>query len=98
MRKYTLTRKAEDDIREIWTYTLEEWDEEQAEIYLNGLESKIKEASENPDTIGQARPDIKSGYMSFLYESHIVFFRKEMNYIVVVRVLHQKMDIQKRLP
>ncbi|MTI87230.1 MAG: type II toxin-antitoxin system RelE/ParE family toxin [Balneolaceae bacterium] len=41
MKTYTLTRKAEGDIRGIWKYTVEEWGEEQAENYLTGLEDKI---------------------------------------------------------
>lgn len=97
MKKYILTRKAEEDIRDIWRCTVEEWDEVQAETYLSGLEDKIIQASEAPGTIGRIRADIKSGYMSFLYESHIEFFKKKMDHIEVIRVLHQRMDIPKRL-
>ena len=57
MKKYILTRKAEEDIREIWNYTAEEWDEEQAENYLSGLEDKIIQASEAPETIARVRDD-----------------------------------------
>ncbi len=96
MKPYTLTRKAEDDIRAIWKYTVEEWDEEQAENYLDGLEDKIKQVSENPDTIGRLRPDIEKGYMSSLYGSHIIFFKRKKDHIEVIRVLHQRMDISKR--
>ncbi len=60
MKKYILTRKAEEDIREIWDYTAEEWDEEQAENYLSGLEDKITQASESPETIGRDRTDIEN--------------------------------------
>ncbi|MGM0458723.1 MAG: type II toxin-antitoxin system RelE/ParE family toxin [Bacteroidota bacterium] len=38
MKKYTLTKKAEQDIRGIWHYTIDEWGEVQAELYLKGLE------------------------------------------------------------
>lgn len=97
MKNYILTRKAEEDIREIWNYTAEEWDKEQAENYLSGLEDKIIRASETPEAIARDRTEIEDGYMSFLYESHVVFFKRKLDQIEVIRVLHQRMDIPKRL-
>lgn len=97
MKKYTLTRMAEKDIREIWKYTVENWGESQAFDYLNGLEMRLEELSEAPDTLGITRPDIKPNYMSCLYKSHIVFFIKRTNSIEVIRVLHQSMDIPRRM-
>jgi len=38
VQKYTLYRKADEYIRDIWKYTVEKWDEEQAEVYLSDLE------------------------------------------------------------
>ncbi|MTI87231.1 MAG: type II toxin-antitoxin system RelE/ParE family toxin [Balneolaceae bacterium] len=47
--------------------------------------------------MGRLRSDLKKGYMSFLYEHHIIFFKKKTNHIEVIRVLHQRMDVSKRL-
>lgn len=97
MKTYILTLKAEEDIRSIWKYTAEKWDEIQAEIYLSGLEDKIKQAAKSPDTIGLVRDELKKGYMSFLFEHHIIFFKKKTGHIEVIRILHQRMDITERL-
>lgn len=97
MKKYTLTRKAEQDIRNIWSYTIDEWGEVQAERYLKGLEEKLELLSDSPDSIGKNRDSLKSGYMSSLYEKHIVFFKKAGNSIEIIRVLHQRMDISNRI-
>jgi toxin ParE1/3/4 len=58
VKKYTLTRKAEQDIRGIWSYTVKEWGEVQAEKYLKGLEDKLEQLSDSPDTIGVSKAGI----------------------------------------
>lgn len=97
MKRYRLTQKAEQDIRKIWNYSADEWGEVQADKYLYGLEEKLDQICDSPDTIGVKRDSLKSGYMSSLYEKHIIFFKKAENSIIVIRVLHQRMDISARI-
>jgi plasmid stabilization system protein ParE len=40
--KNKLSRKAEEDLEEIWLYTLEKWSKEQADRYLNLIFDEIE--------------------------------------------------------
>jgi len=97
MKKYSLSRKAEEDIRGIWDYTADMWGVEQAEKYLKGLEKRLEQLSDTPDTLGVKRESLKPDYMSSLYENHVIFFIKSENSIEVIRVLHQRMDISNQI-
>lgn len=97
MKKYTLSRKAEQDIIEIWDYTVNKWGEGQAEEYLKGLELRLIQISESPDTIGINRENLKPGYMSNFYGKHIIFFKKTGKSIEIIRVLHQRMDVSNQI-
>ena len=48
MAKFYLTNKAIEDLDDIWTYTLETWSENQAEIYYALIIDSFKELVNNP--------------------------------------------------
>lgn len=50
-----------------------------------------------PD-LGRSIKDIPPGYLRFESESHAVFYRKEAPGILIVRVLHQRMQAEQHLP
>ncbi len=62
--RYTLRQLAQNDLEEIWLYTMQEWGIAQADKYFSALISRFEWLSENPQ-IGKRRDDIKSGYYSF---------------------------------
>ena len=43
MKKYHLTKKAFEDLSDIWTYTYDNWSEEQADKYYSILISTIED-------------------------------------------------------
>ena len=45
MKKYHLTKKAFEDLSDIWTYTFNNWSEEQADKYYSILTDAITEIS-----------------------------------------------------
>ena len=94
--RYRFTEKAERDLEGIIDYTLQEWGVSQANTCLDGLESRAQLLAENPD-IGMARETLFEGLLSFPYESHILYYKKHACGIVILRVLHQRMDPVKHL-
>ncbi len=94
--RYQFTDKAERDLGSIIDYTLQEWGAAQANIYLDGLETRAQLLAENPG-LGTARETISKGLLSFPYESHILYYQKYAHGIVIVRVLHQHMDPMKHI-
>ena len=47
--------------------------------------------------LGRACNELRSGYRRVLSSHHIVFYRVEGDFIVIVRVLHENMDFDAHL-
>lgn len=94
---YTVTRKALTDINEIWVYTAENWSIEQADRYYNLILDEIEYIAKNFERARDFN-HVRKGYRGSKVKSHIVFFRKLAGGgVEVVRVLHERMDIEARL-
>ncbi|WP_020590043.1 type II toxin-antitoxin system RelE/ParE family toxin [Desulfobacter curvatus] len=96
MTQYFLSPNAQKSLRNIKAYSLEEFGEEQAFIYLKLIEKKLQMIAESPD-IGREREEIKKGYLSFLAGSHIIFYRKANNHVDIIDILHQSMEPYRHL-
>ncbi len=95
--KYLISEKTNQDIEMIWLYTFEEWSLQQADRYYNLILDEIEFISENFES-GKSVDYIKKGYRASIVKSHIIFYRKSRkNIIEIIRVLHQKMDIENRI-
>ena len=95
--KYSISEKANQDIEKIWLYTFENWSIEQADRYYNLILDEIEFISENFES-GKSADYIKKGYRSSIVKSQIIFYKKsKRNSIEIIRVLHQKMDIENRI-
>ncbi|MCU7844099.1 MAG: type II toxin-antitoxin system RelE/ParE family toxin [Candidatus Thiodiazotropha sp. (ex Monitilora ramsayi)] len=93
---YQFTDKVERDLEGIIDYTAREWGAAQTNSNLDGLETRAQLLAGNPD-IGTARESLFEGLLSFPYESHILYYKKQARGIVILRVLHQYMDPVKHL-
>ena len=92
-----LSPAAHTDLDLIWDYTCDRWGIEQAEEYLRELQRALERAAANP-RIGRACDEIRPGYRKLIAGSHILFYRvTDENVIGVVRVLHQRMDVDHHL-
>jgi toxin ParE1/3/4 len=95
--KYEISKKANEDIDSIWLHTLENWSQEQADRYYNLILNEIEYLTENFES-GKSMGHVRKGYYAVKVKSHIVFYRKtNKNIVEIIRVLHQKMDIENRL-
>ncbi len=95
--KFIISEKANEDIEKIWLYTYENWSLEQADRYYNLILDEIEFIAENFES-GKSVDYIKKGYRATLVKSHIIFYKKSRRNIVeIIRVLHQKMDIENRI-
>ena len=53
MANFRFTKKAIDDLSEIWNYTFYKWSENQADKYYKMLIENCKEIACNPDELGK---------------------------------------------
>ena len=97
MRPYLLTAAARKDIVDIGRFTSEKWGKRQRDKYLKQFDDAFKLLARQSD-IGRDADDIKPGYKKFSQGSHIIFYRAGTeSRIVVVRILHNSMDVEQHL-
>jgi toxin ParE1/3/4 len=97
MAKFELTKKAVEDLGDIWNYTFENWSEHQADIYYQLLIESFKEIASNPN-IGKNYQGIVETLRGFKVGRHIIFFREmEGQKIEIIRILHEQMDLKNRI-
>ena len=91
---YRLSVQAEADLAEIWAYSAEQWDLEQADRYIDALVSRFDWLCDNPRPC-KPRPDVTGGLYSYPQQSHVIFFQAQGDppgLIEIVRVLHGRME------
>lgn len=94
MPRFTLTKKAKADLKEIARYTQDQWGRDQRDKYLAMLDGCFHQLAANP-LIGKDCSDIRSGYRRMKAGSHVIFYRQtSVDMIEIVRVLHGSMDIE----
>ena len=97
MAKYELTNEAVVDLNGIWEYTLENWSENQADRYYDMLLAICQDIANNPE-LGKNYDGIKSELFGLKANRHVIFYRKsESNPIEITRILHERMDLKKRI-
>ncbi|TVZ10611.1 toxin ParE1/3/4 [Cellulophaga sp. RHA_52] len=95
--KYRISQQAIEDLDKIWVYTLNKWSKEQADRYYDLIIAEIEFIADNY-LIGKSAEQTRKNYRVTKIKSHLIFYRKVDNEIVeIVRVLHQRIDIKKRL-
>ena len=92
-----ISRQAIEDLDKIWMYTFNKWTKEQADRYFDLIITEIEFLADNFMT-GKSAEQTRKNYRVTKVKSHLIYFRKAENDIVeIVRILHQRMDIKKRL-
>ncbi len=91
MTSYRLTRLARDDLIDIWLYTDATWGEEQADGYQDQLHDCCV-----PVAAGAANTRPVPGLnavRSFHCQHHYLFFIEQDETVVIIAVLHERMDL-----
>lgn len=88
-----LTESAEADFRDLLSFTLQIWGEEQLATYKNKINDALKTIEANP-LIGIK----KHGLRVYHTGRHRIFYRMETTRIYVLRILHDSMDAVRHLP
>jgi toxin ParE1/3/4 len=94
--RFILSPRARQDIDEIWRYTAKRWGASQAERYLRQLQAAFEAIGANP-ALGRFCEHIRAGYRKFPSGTHLLFYRGRKSGVEIVRVLHARMDVDRRL-
>ena len=95
-RIYRLSPLAEQDLEDIWLYTLREWSADQADRYYHSIIAAIEGLLVRRH-IPQLT-DILPDYWKFKVGRHVIYFKEHDDYLDVIRILHVRMDVENHLP
>jgi len=94
MLELLLTPKAEHDLEKIFQFTMNSWGLKQAEKYQDELYAGMQLILENV-FIGKIYSHSELHYRKFHINRHLIFYRIDENVCVVVRILHDRMDLKR---
>jgi toxin ParE1/3/4 len=86
------TPRAEIDLVEIWRFSAERWDSEQADAYVGQILRTCERLADGT-LVGRNADGIQPGLRSRPAGAHVVFYRESADEVLVLRVLHQRMDV-----
>jgi toxin ParE1/3/4 len=93
---FVISKKAVADLEEIWLYTVEKWSVNQADRYYNLIFDEVSYICKNINS-GKSMEHVRKGYRASKVKSHFIFYRIVNNTVEVIRILHERMDIENRL-
>ena len=92
MNRFRVSRQAEQDLEDIWTY-LTQIDPLAADLSLAKVFDKFPMLAQFPE-IGKSRNELSKELRSFPVKPYVIFYRWTEEFIEIVRVLHQSRDIE----
>lgn len=92
MPRFTVSKAAQADIRNIARYTQDTWGRDQRRRYLDGLNDKFEMLAERPEMAAERR-DFRPPVRIHHYEKHLIIYAISDSGILIVRVLHQSQDV-----
>ena len=93
---FFLTQRAKADLKSIASYTQKKWGIKQRNTYLTQIDTAFHVLSDNPIK-GFNYDYIRQGYFKYRVGKHLIFYRIVNLDIEIVRILHERMDIEQRL-
>lgn len=93
---FVISKKAISDLEDIWFYTVEKWSVLQADRYYNLIFNEINYICKH-STAGKSMEYVRKGYRASKVNFHLIFYRVINDTIEVIRILHERMDIENRL-
>lgn len=94
MAGYRLSRKADDDLTQVYLYSFERFGEVQADTYTSELSACFRLLAEQP-RLGRGRPGQPEDRRAFFHGSHIIAYRITPAGILIQRVLDARSDWQR---
>jgi toxin ParE1/3/4 len=96
MKRYRLTEKDDAQPQEIWRYTRDRWGKHRADAYLASIDAALTTAIATP-TLLRRRPELGDGIVSRKAHSHVVYGIVIDDTLIVLAVLHGRMDPKRHL-
>ena len=96
MYKIYKSAKAEDDLTNIWVYTLDKCGLDQADQYIDELADTLKFLASNP-LICAERSEFVPPVRLHHHGRHLIIYTVEHDHIFIIRVLHDRVDLARHI-
>ena len=96
MRELRLSRRADADLAGIADYTIATFGIAQARKYRDQLQACFASLCDNP-LLGRSAGELAPGLRRVRQQAHVVFYIADAEQVLIVRVLHHKMDFERHL-
>ncbi len=96
MANLDLSRAAERDLIDIYLYGVTEYGAAQAELYAAALMQKMATLAGNP-SFGADYSFVQNGLRRGECTKHAIYYRETQQGILVLRILHSRMDVGRHL-
>ncbi len=96
MNEFRLTPDAKASLMQIAHYTQKIWGIKQRNTYLKMIDGCFQTLCQSPK-LGKIRPEIYHALRSHPAGKHVVFYLIRQDYLMIVNVLHERMDPDKHL-
>lgn len=94
--KVLLTERALSDLREIETYSIQEWGRRTADKYLADIEAALSRIKEKPDLL-RSEPGLHPQLTFYRVNKHLLVCDADSGAVLVLTVIHASRDIPSRL-
>ena len=95
MRELVFSAHARRNLRSIFLYSLKHWGEAQADAYQMALARAFTALTDNP-ALGGVREDVRSDWRVLNVERHRIVYRFTDQEVIILQILHARMDIGSR--
>jgi toxin ParE1/3/4 len=96
MSLYVFSKEAENDLMEIYRYGFLNYGENKADLYINALKEQCRFLSCNP-FICRERKKLIPPVRIYHHKKHLIIYTIVLDYILIVRICHERMDIPQYL-
>jgi toxin ParE1/3/4 len=96
MSRYIFSKEAEKDLIAIYRYGYLNYGENQAERYQQALKRKCQFLSDNP-YLYRERTEFNPPMRFHPHQKHLIIYLAKSDHILIVRILHERMDVEQNL-
>jgi toxin ParE1/3/4 len=96
VKRLVLTELARADLASIRRYSTRTWGRDQTSKYIDALRDTMKGLVRST-VLTRERDDLRPGILMATSGRHIIFFEADDVRVLVVRVLHDRMDYRRHL-
>ncbi len=97
MPEYQLSKAADAELSELYTYSFSEFGELRADAYFESLENCLQKLAGQPQ-LGMNVTALRKDYMRFVHQRHSIYYKRLRAGIFVVRILGPGMSAERNLP